>query len=390
MVKGSLNAEDKSELARELRGKGLVLISAKDEEEDKSSFNFTLPFLNNVSIKEKLMLTRNLKVMISAGLALPRALQTLAAQSQNKKLKEVLEDIRKNVIKGEEFSSCLEKHSDVFSDLFVSMVKVGEASGKLEEVLEVLSRQMERNHELKSEIMGALIYPAVIILAMMGIGMGMLVFVVPKISETFEQLDAELPQTTQFVIGLGNALSTHWYLFLAGAAAAGLFFYYFLRTKLGKKITGYLGLKLPLISPLVKKISSAYSLRSLSSLIKAGVSLPKGLGIIAGTTGNLYYKKALIHSSKEIKKGVKLSEVLGEYDNLYPPLVIEMIAVGEETGETSNILEKLADFYEAEVTNATKNLASVIEPVVMLLIGGAVGFFAISMIQPMYSMLSAV
>ncbi len=386
--KGEVVAENESELAQILRSKNLILISAR-KKGDKRRLILALPFLSGVSLTEKLMFVRNLKVMAEAGLSLPRALEVLEKQSENKRFSKVLEEIRDDLLKGNSFSETIKKYPRIFSDMFLSMIEVGEAGGDLAGVLEVLSNQMEREHELKSEIIGALIYPAVIIVAMMGIGLAMLVMVVPKIAETFEELGIDLPATTRFVIGLGNALSSQWYLFIGGGVVFAFVFAYVLRTRRAKIIVSFLGLRLPIISPLVRKINSAYTLRSLSSLIAAGVSLPEALEITSGTAGNFYFKKAIEGSAERIVKGENLSSALSAYENIYPPLVIQMMAVGEETGESIQILGKLAGFFEEQVTRATQNMASIVEPIVMLLIGGAVGFFAISMIQPMYSMLGA-
>jgi len=387
---GILEAKDEYQLARILRQEGYILISAELAEAEKKKLKISIPFFGGVSLTEKMMFTRNLRIMISAGISLPRALETLAYQSKSQKFKKSLLDTANQVTKGKNFSDSLSSHSDVFSELFVSMVKVGEEAGTLEDVLNVLTNQMEREYELKSRVKGAMIYPAVIISAMIGIGVLMLVMVIPKLAETFEELNVELPPTTKFVIFLGNFLAQKWYLMILIVFALVILMRIILKTKTGKKIFDFLALKIPIISPLIQKTNSAYTVRTLSSLISSGVPIVRSLEIISGAVGNIYFQKAMVDASEKVRKGLKLSEALRPYQGLYPPTVIQMIEVGEETGETSTILAKLADFYEEEVANATKNLSSVIEPVLMLLIGAAVGFFAISMIQPIYSMLGAI
>jgi len=386
---GSREAKDRQELARILRQEGYVLISAilEEEEKRKKKFEIPLPFLGGVSLKDKIMLTRNLKVMVSAGISLPKALRTLASQAKNKKLKKALMKISEEVIKGKNFSNALAQHPDIFSELFYNMVKVGEESGTLEENLGTLTKQMEREYTLKSKIKEAMLYPAVIITAMMGIGVMMLVVVVPNLAQTFEELELELPLTTKIIVGLGTFLSEKWYLAILLLIIFIFFSQTALKRKKGKKTLDGLFLKMPVISPIVKKTNAAYTVRTLSSLIAAGVPLIRSLEIVSDTLGNFYFKEAIAQSIDKVKKGEKLSQALKPYQNLYPPTVIQMIEVGEETGETSAILEKLGDFFEEEVTNATKNLTAVIEPILMLVIGGVVGFFAVSMVQPMYSML---
>ena len=386
---GFLEAKDPRELAKILRQQGFTLIFAR-EEEKKKRVEITLPIFGQVGLKEKIFFTRNLQMMISAGIGLPRALRILAEQARNKKFKRVLFEIAEEITKGRTFSETLTKYHQIFSELFQNMVKVGEETGTLDGALKKITQQMERENELKSKIKGALIYPAVIVCAMIGIGALMLITVVPRLAETFKELGVELPATTKLVISFGSFLAERWFLL-----PPIIFFFVFLfrflsQTKIGKKFIDGLTLRLPIFSQIIKQTNSAYTVRNLSSLIASGVPIVRSLEVVSQTLGNIYFQQAIIAAAEKVRKGEKLSEGLKPYQKIYPPIVCQMIAVGEETGQTSEILEKLADFFEEEVSNATKNLASVIEPVIMLIIGAVVGFFAISMIQPMYSMLHAI
>jgi len=389
--KGLSTAKDESELARFLKQENLLLISAKVKTDaKKETFLKKISFLDRVSLTEKIMFTRNLQVMVSSGIALPRAMNILAKQTKNKKFSKTILDIERKIVKGIKFSESLRAYPSVFSELFISMIEVGEESGTLEQCLGTLTEQMVRQDELSSKIKSAMIYPLVIITAMLGIGFAMLLFVVPSIAATFDELNVSLPATTQFVIWLGNTMVSKWYL---GLIIIGLLTAFFVRvgnTKKGKKAIGFLMLRIPVINVIVKNINSAKMARTLGSLISSGVPLTRSLEILSNVLGNVYYQEAMLDASVKIQKGIKLSDVLGTYQNIFPILVIQMIAVGEETGATVSILGKLADFFEKEVANATNNLAAIVEPLVMLLIGGAVGFFAISMVQPMYSMLGAI
>jgi len=387
---GFLEAKDIQHLAQILRSQGFVLIKAELEKEGKKKkFSLSLPSFG-VSLAEKMFFTRNLQLMISAGLPLPRALLILSEQTKSKKFKKVLSEVREEIVKGESFSQSLSHYPQVFSELYQNMVSVGEESGGLEGVLGTLSLQMERENGLKSKVKSAMIYPAVIITAMIGIGVLMLVTVIPKLADTFKELNMQLPLTTRLVIGLANFLITKWYLLIIIIAALVFILLQALKTSLGKKIIDKLTLKIPVLSQIIKNTNSAYTARTLSSLISAGVSLPRALEITSRTLGNIFYQMALMESVEKVKKGKKLSEALIPYENIYPPTLIHMISVGEETGETSGILSKLADFYEEEVSNAAKNLTSVIEPVLMIIIGAVIGFFAVSMVQPLYSMLEGI
>ena len=384
---GTLEAKDEHELARILRKEGSILIKAASEKEKhKKKFLITVPFLSRVSLTEKIMFARNLRVMIAAGVALPRTLKILADQTKNKKFRKTLLKIREEIVKGKTFSESLGKYPSIFSELFVSMVKVGEETGTLEEVLKVLTQQMEKEHEIKSSIKGAMIYPAVIIFAMVCIGVLMLIIVIPKLAAVFSELGVELPLTTKIVIAIGTFLSKFWFLLPIGILVFLFLLRVILKTKTGKLVFDTFVLKIPVISSIIKKTNSAHTVRTLSSLIAAGVPIVRSLEIVSGTLDNIHYRKAMSEAAERVKKGAKLAEILKRYENIYPTLVIQMIEVGEETGKTSDVLEKLAEFFEEEVANATKNLSAVIEPVLMLIVGAVVGFFAISMIQPIYSM----
>ena len=389
---GILSAKNQSELARILHQEGYFLISAGLEEKEikKRKFSISLPFFGGVSLAEKMFFTRNLEVMIGAGISLPRTLRILASQVKSKKFKITLLDIAEEITKGRNFSDSLKKYPNIFSELFQNMVKVGEETGTLEEVLKTLTQQMEREYELRSKIKGAMVYPTVIVSAMIGIGILMLIMVVPKLAETFEELNIELPLTTKIVISLGTFLAQKWFFAILIVIAFFFLLRLVLKTKTGKRIIDKLVLKIPIISSVVKKTNSAYTVRSLGSLFSSGVPIVRALEVVSRALGNIYFQEAISEAAEKVRKGSKLSEALRPYENIYPPIVIQMIEVGEETGETSDILKRLADFFEEEVTNATKNLSAVIEPVLMLIIGAAIGFFAISMIQPMYSMLGAI
>lgn len=394
---GIAEAKDERQLAKTLREQGFILIKAEAEEElggKRPRLFFgkggVLPFFGGVSLTEKMMFTRNLQVMISSGLPLPRALDILVSQTKSKKFKNSLLKIKEEIIKGKNFSDSLTEYPDIFSELFQNMIRVGEEAGNLDEVLKILSQQMEKENELKSKIKGALVYPAVILLAMVGIGILMLVMVVPKLADTFEELNVELPLTTKIVIGLGTFLAEQWFLALLIVLSLFILLWLIAKTKQGKKTIDAITLKLPIIAPLVRKTNSAYTVRTLSSLTAAGVPIVRSLKVVAGVLGNIYYKSAILEAVEKVKKGEKLSDALEPYQALFPLLVIQMLKVGEETGETSSILAKLADFFEEEISYAAKNLTSIIEPILMLIVGVIIGFFAISMVQPMYSMLGTI
>jgi type IV pilus assembly protein PilC len=386
-TKGVRDAESEYQLARMLRQEGYVLVKADAE---GASRKWRFSFSRRAGLKEKIFFCKNLQVMVSAGVSLPRAVGILADQSDNKSFSKILIQLKDDLIKGNSFSAALSGYPEVFSDFFCSMAKVGEETGTLANVLEICAQQMEKDYALKSKIKGAMVYPAVILTAMVGIGILMLATVVPQLAATFDDLKVQLPATTRFIIGMGKFAESYWWVIIIAAAVLVGIFSRLLKTTGGKKAVDDASLKFPAIAPIVRNVNSAYTLRNLSALVGAGVSLPRALVITADTVSNGNYARALLAVEARVKKGEKFSEAIKNFGNLYPPTMIQMIAVGEETGETSNILIKLAEFYENEVDEQTKNFAAVVEPMLMIVIGAAVGFFAVSMVQPMYSMMDAI
>lgn len=387
--KGVMEAKDEYQLSRDLRDKGMILIKASLEDLENKGLKMNIPSFF-VSLKEKMMMTRNLWVMVSTGLPIVKSFSLLANQTKNTKLKKALLQAKDDVGKGISMSDALAKHPDIFSDLFLNMIKVGEESGTLEDVLKILCLQMEKEYQLKSKIQAAMMYPSVIMGAMGMIGTIIVIFVFPKLTEFFNGLHAKLPFYTKIIIFLGNFFVAYWWLVLIGFGVLAFFLWLGLRTKQGKWLLDTILIKAPIVSSLVKKNNAAIFIRSLSSLNASGVPLVRSLEIISGTVGNYYFKKAIVNAAEKIKKGEKLSAAISVDKNIFPFGAIEIIEVGEETGKSSLILKKLADFYEEEVISIAENLSAVIEPLLILVLGGCVALFAFSVIEPMYSVLSNV
>lgn len=390
---GTKEAGSKKQLAGSLREEGLLLTSAQLAGQGHKKFDaskINIPFLNHVSLVEKMLFSRHLSVMVSAGLSLTKALGALSKQTKNTHFSKIITDVASRVQSGSQFADALAAYPKVFSDIFVNMIKVGETGGNLEEVLLLLSSQMKKDHELISKVRGAMTYPAVIVVAMVGIGIAMMIFVVPKLLSTFEEMQVELPASTKMIILISNLLSNHLFLFLGGLFGLIFALYFGFKSRQGKHAFQTILLKMPIFGNISKKLNSARFARILSSLIKSGVPIVKALNITAQTLKNYHFKESLETAARKVQKGEPLSQTLSKYKSLYPHMVIQMVEVGEETGTISDILDKLAEFYEEEVQNITENLSSIIEPILMIIIAGAVGFFAISMITPMYSLLNSI
>jgi len=341
---------------------------------------------STVSLKNKMLFAKNLSVMVGAGLTLSRGLSILSRQSDSVKFKQTIRDVNTSVVHGESFHDSLGKFPNIFSALFIAMVHAGEESGKLSDSLKSIARQLERAHALRKKVRGAMIYPIIILIAMVIISIVMLIYVVPTLTSTFEELDVDLPLSTQFIITSSELMRSHTILFftLFAGLFAGLFAV--ARTHFGKRAIDWLFLHLPIIGGLTKKINAARTARTLSSLLVSGVQISDALDITSEVLQNSYYKTVVADAKKNIQKGIPISEAFSVREDIYPLLVSEMMMVGEETGKLSATLSEIADFYESEVTSATDDLSTVVEPFLLILIGAAVGFFAFSMIQPMYSL----
>jgi len=371
--------------------------SPEEESEKKFEFStmlkkidtFLLKF-SRVPLKERLFFVQHLSIMLKAGISLSVALKTLAKQTQNKYFIHILHVLADKVEKGQTFSESLKPFEKVFGELFIAMIEAGELSGKLEEVLLELFLQMKKEHKLISKVKGALTYPAVIIVAMVGIGTFMMIAVVPKITEMFDDLDAELPLPTKIVIKVSDILIHHGLFALIGLVLFGFLFLKVIKTEKGKYYFHTILLNLPIFGTIVKKMNLARFSRNISSLLKTDIMIIKTFQITASVLGNVHYKQALLQMAQKIKKGGKLNEVINDKPKLFPPVVSQMIAIGEETGELDNILVELAEFYEEEIDQIMENLPAIIEPVLILFLGLGVGGVAVAIIMPMYAITTAI
>jgi type IV pilus assembly protein PilC len=391
IIEGTLESVDRFALSRDLRSKGNTPISI--EEKGKSSFD-VMELLNSffagVKTGELVILTKNLSGMIKAGLSLFRALSVLQKQTKNEALKKILVSLSNEVNSGGTLSEGLEKHPKVFSKLFVSMTRAGEESGNLAGALSEIGMNLAKANALTKKVKGALIYPGVILSAMVLIGVLLFAFVVPTLAKTFSELNVPLPASTQFIIGLGNFFSAHLILSLVLIVCMGVGVVLLFRAKFMAKYIDYVVVRLPVIGTIAKELNTARTARTISSLLLAGVSITRAIEITEDVVQNIYYKKVLMQARNAVEKGTPFSEVFTQNVKLYPVMMSEMIQVGEETGNLSDMLMQIAAFYEEQIEQKTKDLSTIIEPVLMIIIGAAVGFFAISMITPLYTILDSI
>ncbi len=389
-----VEAENRFEVYGLVRKEGATIVSVKEAGSGMSlggleHMSFATLF-SRIKMIEKILFARNLGAMISAGLTVTRAIEVMDRQSKNPKFKEVLTTLREDIAKGGDLNSAMQKHPQVFSSLMVSMVRAGEESGKLAEALGQISVQMEKVYELRKRIKGAMIYPAIIVFALIVIGALMMIYIVPTLSDTFTAMDVELPATTQFVISLSNFLVNYTLLALLMLVGSVATLYYGLKTKVGSELFDTFVLKIPMIGGIVREANAASTARTLASLLSSGVQVLSSFEITEDVIQNHHFKGVLRQAREQVQKGVEVSSVFRQNEHLYPPLVGEMISVGEETGKLPDLLDELAKYYEREVEQKTANMSTFIEPFLMLIVGAAVGFFAISMLSPIYSITSSI
>lgn len=383
IITGEKESSDSVSAGHILKEEGLSVISIEEKRKNKTSFSFSFSAFKTV---EKITFARNISSMLDAGLALSRTLEVISRQTKNTKTKKIIIDINQKVKGGTSFSAALESYPKIFNSLFVSMTKAGEESGNLAESFKNISNQLEKNYQLMKKIKGAMVYPGVIVAAMSIVGFFMMTNIVPTLSKTFKELNVDLPQSTKIIIALSDFLQNQTIAFLGIGILIIVLGVLFFKSNIGKKLVDKVLVYAPLFGELTKQINSARTARTLSSLLKAGVPYLQAIQITKGVISNHIYKNILTLAEKKVETGDKISGVFTEHEKFYPSFVGEMIAVGEETGELSEMLLKVAEFYEDEVEQKTKNMSTIVEPLLMLIVGVAVGFFAISMISPMYSL----
>ncbi len=397
--KGELDARDRYDLYKILRNSGEEVIDIHEKTGGAlllrgfSSFFsplFSLTFLHSVKMQDKINFAKNLGSMIKAGLSMSKALSVMEKQAKNKELKKIFVSLQQDINQGKTLHEAMSSFKNVFSSLFISMVSAGEQSGTLSEALRVLGVQMENTYALERRIRGAMMYPAIILLAMVLIAILMLTYIVPTLMKTFTELKLDLPVSTKFVLWISSTLRDHGlFVLLLVIIIVGLTIVWSKRAS-GKKIIHYVILKLPIIGNIVKEVNTARTARTLSSLLNSGIDMVESVRITTNVMQNVHYKAILVKAEEAITKGDPISKVFTENEKFYPLFLGEMMSVGEETGKIGEMLINVAVFYEEDVEQKTKDMSTVIEPFLMVVIGAAVGFFAVAMISPMYSLVNVI
>jgi type IV pilus assembly protein PilC len=380
-----VEAPDRYALYKIIRDEGGTVVSIEEKRGLRKSLSLGSLF-SGVKTQEKINFAKNLGSMITAGLPVTRALSVMSKQVKSKAFKSLLTDLEADISHGSTLSDALGKRPKVFSPLFVSMVRAGEESGSVAGSLTIVGNQLEKAHLLAKKVRGAMIYPAVIIAVMIILAILLLIFMVPTLTATFAGIGVELPLPTRILIGLSDFMVNNTLLVIGVLVILILGALTFFKSRSGKNMWDSVILRLPVIGNMIKEVQSARTARTLSSLLSAGVEIVVALDVTIAVLQNHLYKVALEEARLAIQKGEPMSAVFERNQKLYPVFVGEMVAVGEETGKISEMLLGVANYYEEQIDQKTKDLSTIIEPVLMIIIGVGVGIFAISMLAPTYSL----
>lgn len=345
-------------------------------------------FKKKVKLQDLVLFTRQLSTMVSAGVPLLRALTTLETQAENPALKQVIVDIVKDVQDGAQLADALAKHPETFSDIYVNMVRAGEAAGIVDEILKRLASQVEKSASMRKKIKGAMTYPLVLLSLTVVAFFGLMIFIIPQIGSILKGLggpDTKLPGLTQGMLDMSDFMMSKWYIIVAIGVIVVFGLRRYLKTPSGHRKFHALILKLPVAGMLTTKIAVASFTRTFSALIGAGVSVVEALKVTSRSLGNELFKEDIERAANEVVNGKQLSQAM-ESSTLFPAIVPQMLAVGEETGQTDEVLVKVAEFYEEEVDTAIASMSSLLEPIMIVIMGGAVGLIAIGVMGPIASM----
>jgi type IV pilus assembly protein PilC len=378
---GEMEASDASAVEARLRQMGIDPVKVKKKPKE---IHITIPGFGGVTTKDLLVFTRQFSVMIDAGLPLVQAIDILGSQSDNAAFKKVLLTVKGRVEAGSTFADALAEHPKVFDELFVQLTRAGEIGGILDTILQRLGAYIEKNEKLARRVKGAMVYPAVVLTIAVGVLIVLLAFVTPTFEKMFKDFGGSMPAATQFMIDLSHGLTENWYWFVGVPAAIVAAFKAFLRNPKGREAWDAFALKTPLFGTLIRKVAVARFTRTLGTMLSSGVPILDGLEIVAKSAGNKTVERSILYVRAKISEGKNMAGPLAE-TKVFPPMVVQMIGVGEATGAMDQMLNKIADFYDDEVDVAVGALTSMLEPLMMVFIGGMVGGFMVAMYLPIFS-----
>jgi len=382
---GAIESVDEKTAAQTLRQHGLIPIDLKLKPEDAGF----LPIgrLQRIGHGELVNFTRQLSTMINAGLTLPEALSLLEKQTGNRKLKTIIIEVTREIEAGSPLSKALSSYPAVFSNIYVSLVKAGEQAGVLDNVLTRLADNLEKEREFRSKTRGALIYPAIIVVAMIGVIFIMLIFVIPKLTDLYKEFGTTLPLPTKILIALSSFMVKFWFVVLGLLAAAVVFWQRFTHQGIGKRLRDEFMLKLPVWGKLKQNIILTEFARTLGLLIGAGIPIVEALKSVSGALDNMLYADALSEAAAGVEKGFPLGVSLS-HSKIFPPIIFQMIKTGEETGKLDDVLNRVSRYFEMEADQGVKNLTTAMEPIILIMLAIGVAFLIIAVILPIYNLTS--
>lgn len=383
-LKGRVEAKSKQAAAVILREKQLFIISLREQSE--TMINEVLTAFSSIKQDDIVNITRQLATMINAGLPLLKAFSILENQSKAA-LRKVIQKLTREIEGGSNLGDALSKQADVFDRVYIALVQAGEAAGALDTVLLRLAQTLEKQKEFRSKTKGALIYPAIVVVAMLIVAVVMMIFVIPQMTSLYEDFNAELPLATQILMGISDFFVNQWYILLALTVGGIFAFWRWKASKIGRRQYDQLRLKIPVFGQLKQKVLATEFARTMSLMISSGISLMEALKIVGRGLDNVLYREAVWKARESVEKGRSLASAL-EDQQTFPLLVSQMIQVGEETGQLDEVLTKLADYYEQESEQAIKNLTTALEPMIMIVLGLGVGFLIVAIIMPIYNLTS--
>jgi type IV pilus assembly protein PilC len=390
LVEGSLEAENSQLVVTKLRSMGFTPIEITQQGGVNVHKELKLPGLSDrVKLKDVSVFSRQFATMINSGLSLLRSLYILAEQTESKPLAAIVNQVRIDVETGSSLSQALAKHPKAFNRLYVSMVKAGEIGGALDSTLMRLAETIEKQVELRRKVKSAMTYPTVVAALVLIIVSAMLLFVIPMFEDIYKQLGGTLPAPTQFLIKISNFMRTFWWLIFGAEIGFAIWFRRWINSEEGRKKWDAIKLKVPIFGKLVRKTALARFSRTLSALVRSGVPILESLDIVAETAGNWVVASAVRDTQAAVKRGEPLSKRLEEHD-VFPAMVVQMMAVGEETGALDEMLDKIADFYDQEVEATVDALTSLIEPLLIVVMGVCVGGMIISLYLPMFNIIKLI
>lgn len=382
---GLVEASDEHQAAEILRTRKLLITSL---EQKRQSNIMEMLGANKVSGKQLSTVTRQLATMVTAGLPLTQALETLASQMKPGPFRRTIDNIIRDIDGGLAFSKSLEKYPNVFPRLYISLIKAGEASGNLDIILGKLADSLESQAEFRSKVKGALIYPIIILIAMAGVMVIMMIFVIPQMKQVYESLDVDLPLSTKILVALSNLMTSQWYLMVIIVVAAILGYRYFAKTLRGRYLLADVYNKMPIFGKLSSEVQLTQFIETLALLISSGVPILDALDISKETLSNIRFQEATANIAQAVEKGTGLATAI-ERQPIFPVIVSQMAAIGEKTGKLDEVLAKIGKSFEEETNNTVKNLSTALEPIIMIVLGVCVGFLIFALLLPIYGVLGS-